>query len=347
MGDGTRAKACLVGEDAAGDALLHTDEQAADGAAREGRRVERTCKDGLDHRRKALNVQNNDAHSQHDVEQCHEGHQPFTDAADALDAAQQHHGDKHRHNDADNEVQSGKRVLTDHIELRQGRVDGGDDGVDLGRVAGAKNRQHAEQRVEHGQELPVLAQTVFDVVHRAADPLAGGAALPKMYSERDLRKFGAHTQQRGAPHPEHCARPADGDSARNARNVARAHRACQRRADGLERRHRTIRGILFAEHTPDGGFDRIREFADLQKARPHTEQQPHADDAHHRRDAPHKVVDRLIDGCYCFKNHKIPYLLPFDFAAKNKRPAIPAFLPVLQAFCPFMTSMTYITAIVV
>ena len=66
------------------------DEQAADGAAREGRRVERTCKDGLDHRREALNVQNNDAHSQHDVEQCHEGHQPFTDAADALDAAQQH-----------------------------------------------------------------------------------------------------------------------------------------------------------------------------------------------------------------------------------------------------------------
>ena len=165
------------------------------------------------------------------------------------------------------------------------------------------------------------AQTVFDVVHRAADPLAGGAALPKMYSERDLRKFGAHTQQRRAPHPEHCARPADGDSARNARNVARAHRACQRRADGLERRHRTVRGILFAEHTPDG--------------------------AHHRRDAPHKVVDRLIDGCNYFKNHKIPYLLPFDFAAKNKRPAIPAFLPVLQAFCPFMTSMTYITAIVV
>ena len=347
MGDGTSAKAGLVGEDAAGDALLHTDEQAADGAAREGRRVERTCKDGLDHRREALNVQNNDAHSQHDVEQCHEGHQPFTDAADALDAAQQHHGDEHRHNDADNEVQGGKRVLTDHIELRQGRVDGGDDGVDLGRVAGAKNRQHAEQRVEHGQELPVLAQTVFDVVHRAADPLAGGAALPKMYGERDLRKFGAHTQQRRAPHPEHCARPADGDSARNARNVARAHRACQRRADGLERRHCTVRGILFAEHTPDGSFDRIREFADLQKARPHTEQQPHADDAHHRRDAPHKVVDRLIDGCNCFKNHKTPYLLPFDFAAKNKRPAIPAFLPVLQAFCPFMTSMTYITAIVV
>ena len=148
-----------------------------------------------------------------------------------------------------------------------------------------------------------------------------------MYGERDLRKFGAHTQQRGAPHPEHCARPADGDSARNARNVARAHRACQRCADGLERRHRTVRGILFAEHTPDGGFDRIREFADLQKARPHTEQQPHADDAHHRRYAPHKVVDRLIDACNCFKNHKIPYLLPFDFAAKKQKacnPGLPA-----------------------
>lgn len=30
---------------------------------------------------------------------------------------------------------------------QQGRVDGCDDGVDLGGVAGAENRQHAEQRV--------------------------------------------------------------------------------------------------------------------------------------------------------------------------------------------------------
>ncbi len=52
-------------------------------------------------------------------------------------------------------------------------------------------------------EMPGTASACpdrFDVVHRAADPLAGGAALSKMYSERDLRKFGAHTQQRRAPH---------------------------------------------------------------------------------------------------------------------------------------------------
>ena len=295
MGDGTRAKAGLVGEDAAGDALLHTDEQAADGAAREGRRVERTCKDGLDHRREALNVQNNDAHSQHDVEQCHEGHQPFTDAADALDAAQQHHGDEHRHNDADNEVQSGKRVLTDHIELRQRRVDGCYNGVDLRGVAGSKDSQNTKQRVKHRQKLPVLTQTVFNVVHRAADPFPGRVFLPKVHRQRDLCKFGTHTQQRRTPHPEHSSRTADGNGARYARNVTGAHRARQRRAYRLKRRHRAIRGILFAEHPPDGRFDDIRKFADLQKACPHAEKQPYADDAHHGGDAPHKIIDSLID----------------------------------------------------
>ena len=116
-----------------------------------------------------------------------------------------------------------------------------------------------------------------------------------MHRQRDLCKFGTHTQQRRTPHPEHSPRTADGNGARYARNVAGAHRARQRCAYRLKRRHRAIRGILFAEHPPDGRFNGVRKFADLQKACPHAEKQPYADDAHHGGDAPHKIIDSLID----------------------------------------------------
>ena len=95
VSDGTGAEAGFVGEDAAGDALLHADEQAADGAAGEGSGVEGTGHDGLQHIGQAGQVEPYYAHSQHDVEQRHEGHQLFAHAADALDAAQQHHGHQH------------------------------------------------------------------------------------------------------------------------------------------------------------------------------------------------------------------------------------------------------------
>ena len=155
------------------------------------------------------------------------------------------------------------------------------------------------------------AQAVFDIVHRAADPLPGGAALPVVDCQRDLGKFSTHAQDRRTPHPEHRARAANGDSARNTRNVAGTHRARQRRAHRLKRRHRTVGGIFFSEHTPDCRFDGIWKLSYLQKVRAHAEHKPHADDAHHSRYAPHKVVDRRIDSRNRFKNHCIPLLLIF------------------------------------
>ena len=190
----------------------------------------------------------------------------------------------------------GRKLFTDGVVRQHGGINGRDDGVDLSGVAGAKDRQHAKQGVQHRQELPALPQAVFNIVHGAAHQLPVFVPLPEMDGQRHLRKLGAHAQQRRAPHPEHGTRPADGDGTRHARDVAGAHRRRQCGADGLERGHGAVRGILFAEHPANGGADGVGEFADLQKAGPHTEQQTHADDAHHGRDPPDKAVDRLIDG---------------------------------------------------
>ena len=88
--------------------------------------------DGLQHIGQAGQVEPYYAHSQHDVEQRHEGHQLFAHAADALDAAQQHHGHHHGHHHAHDEVDRGQDAVQAAAIGQQGRVDGCDDGVDLG-----------------------------------------------------------------------------------------------------------------------------------------------------------------------------------------------------------------------
>ena len=296
MGDRAGAKTGLVGKDAAGNALLHTDEQTADGAAGKGSGVERTRHDGFQHIGQAGEVEHHHAHRQHNVEQRHKGHQLLAYAANALDAAQQHQRHQHRHKDAHDEIEGGQKAAAHQPVFQQSGIHRCHDGIYLRCVAGTEHGQHAEQRVQHGQKLPAVAKAVFNIVHRAAHPLAGIAALPEMHGQRHLGKLGAHAQQRRAPHPEHGTRAADGDSARHTGNVAGAHRARQRGAHRLKRGHGTVRSIPLAEHPSHGGADGVGEFADLQKARADTEQQPHANDAHHGGDAPDKAVHRLIDG---------------------------------------------------
>ena len=196
MGNRTRAQTRLVGEDAARNALLHTHEQAADDAARERRRVERALEDGLKHARQPFKIQQHHADAQHDVEQRHERHQLFAHAADAFDAAEQHHGHQHRAENADDEVERRHESVADEVKLHKRRVNRRRDGVDLRRVACAEDGQRAEQCVEDGEPLPALAQPVLDVVHRPADPLAGGAAFAVVDGEGDFGVFRAHAQQR-------------------------------------------------------------------------------------------------------------------------------------------------------
>ena len=149
-----------------------------------------------------------------------------------------------------------------------------------------------------------------------------------MHSQRHFGELGTHAQQSRAPHPEHRTRPADGDRARHAGDVAGADGSGQRRTHRLERSHRAVGGVLFAEDAANGRFDGIGEFPELQKACPRTEQQAHADDADHRRDAPDKAVDRLIDGCDGFEHT----FTPFFFTLTQRK--LFYFLCFFAAFLP-------------
>ena len=65
-----------------------------------------------------------------------------------------------------------------------------------------------KQGIEHCQELPFLSQSVFDVVHRATDPIPLIISLPEVHRQSYLGELRAHSKQCRAPHPKHGSRTA-------------------------------------------------------------------------------------------------------------------------------------------
>ena len=85
-----------------------------------------------------------------------------------------------------------------------------------------------------------------------------------MHGQRHFGELGTHAQQSRAPHPEHRARPADGDRARHTGDVAGA--------DGTASAvHTAWNGVIapseasFAEDAANGRFDGIGNFRSCKK----------------------------------------------------------------------------------
>ena len=138
------------------------------------------------------------------------------------------------------------------------------------------------------------------------DPEFGGVYW-ELDCQGNFRKFGTHSKYCRNPHPENSTRTTNCDRTGNSGNISRSYRCRKRRTHCLERSHRAVGGILFAEDAANDRFDGIGEFPELQKACPHTEQQPHADDAHHGGNAPDKVVDCLVDSRDRLQHMLYPY----------------------------------------
>ena len=219
------------------------------------------------------------------------------------------------------------------MEIGDRRIHGSNDGVHLGGIAGAEDRQDTQHRINGGKEMPLFPQAVFDVIHRTANPVPFRVSFPEMDRQGHLSKLGAHSQQRAAPHPEHRTGAADGNGTRHTRDVAGAHGAGQRGAHRLKGGHGAIGSVFFAEHSSNGDLDGVGKFADLQKARANAQEQAYADDAHHGGHAPDELVDRLIDGRDRF-NHIFPHpLLNCAFPAEmpeNKHLILPQFLRTVK-----------------
>ena len=290
MGNGAGAETGFVGEDTPGHALFQTDEQGAYQPAGNSPGAECALKNHAQHMGNVLNVQENHTHREHNVEQRHKGHQLFRYLPNPFDAAQQHHGYQQGNDDANHQLHHGYLVGINQIEAGQRCVDGGNDGVDLGGVAGAEDRQHAKQGIERSQPFPFGAEAVFNVVHGAADVFALGVFLPEVNGEHYLGEFGTHSQKRGTPHPEHRARAANGNGTGYTGDVAGAHctgQCCTHRLEGTDG---AILGCFLLKNTAKSVVHGSSEFPHLNGAGADGEPKTCTDDANHGGQTPNKII---------------------------------------------------------
>ena len=300
MGNGAGTKACLVGENTPGNALLHADKEAANDTAGNSSGVKCTLEDGCKDSGNLIHLQRNQAHTQHNVQQRHHRHQLLGDPADTLDTADEDQRHDDTDEDADDQIAARSAVRRQQTVVDQRRIDGSGDGIDLGGIAGTEDGTNAEESIHVCQPHPLFTQTVLDVIHGAAHPVALGIALPVVDCQGHFRELGAHAQQSGNPHPEHGTRAADGNGARHAGDVAGTDSGRQSGTDRLERCQGTVSSFLLLEHTAHGILQSVAKFTDLQETGTHCQIQANTDDTGHCRNAPDKAVQGIVDICNNF-----------------------------------------------
>ena len=318
MGNGAGTEACLIGENAAGDTLLHTDKEAAHHTAGDGSRPEGALENGHKHSRNPVDPQDDQADAQKDVQQGHDGHQSLRNLANALDTANedQRHDDADEH--ADDQVTACGAVHAQQAVVDQGGIDGSGDGIDLGGIAGAEDRADTEEGIQICQPHPLAAQTVLDVVHGAAHIVALLVPFPEIHRQGNFGELGAHAQQGGDPHPEHSTGAADGNGTCHAGNVAGANGCGQSGTHRLERSQGTAGGSGFVKNTANGTLHGIAKLPQLQEAAADTQVQTHADDAGHGGNTPDKAIQKVIDLCDDFDHNSFPLLFFFCEISKNR-----------------------------
>ena len=172
----------------------------------------------------------------------------------------------------------------------------------LHRIADTEGSQAAKHTKDDAQPLPVLAKTILDIVHGAADPVAVGVLLTELDAQQHLGVLGGHAQQGGNPQPEDGARAAQGDGGSDAGDVAGAHGGGQGGGQGLEGRNLALLGLVLVKHFADGVLHGVAKLPELEALEAHSEDDARAHEQHQCGDTPYDAVQPTVTGRNCAHN---------------------------------------------
>ena len=221
-GAGGGADACLIGEQAALDALHQSGTHKA---AEDGLEVKGVAEDAGKHGGNEGDVGEDHKEGDSQVQHAHHRHQHGGDVgnllAAAADANQEHHGQHNAHDPG------GEGGIIEAVSLEGvGNIEGGHQ----------VKAHHVGEYHHHGEEnaQPALLESLLDVVGGAAVAAAVLGTLLINLSQSTFHKGGGAAQQGGDPHPEHRAGAAQADGGGDAGDVAGTHAGGGGDHQGLE-----------------------------------------------------------------------------------------------------------------
>ena len=144
--------------------------------------------------------------------------------------------------------------------------------------------------------MPVLSQTIGNIVHGSAVVTTVLVFLTEFYSQSNLGILSAHAEECGNPHPEHSAGTAGKNCAGDAGNITGTNRAGQSRGNRLKGgKVVTVIFIGFLEQTAHGVFQNVAESAYLHEIGSDRNVDAGADQQRQHNRTPDKAVDRAVD----------------------------------------------------
>ena len=306
-----RAKARFVGECAALEAPCDGLRDAvAQNAAARCRQCKRALEDGCKCGRDRREVCAHHDQRAYDVHDRHNGDDLLCDSRHTLQTAQNDQsGQKHQRN------------ACDHVRDVERRAHIACNGVDLAHVANTERCQHAEageQHRQHPAQRPaalLCAQTVGQIVHSTAGPLALFVLAAVENAQNILGVVGHHAEDRHDPHPEDGTRAAADDRRGNAHDVARTNGGRKRRTKALELADGHILFVrmgcyLFVgKDGSNGVFHPVANVPELKSACPHRHDQTGAEQQRQTDRPPDHSIDRAVDACDGIQHPDFPLLL--------------------------------------
>ena len=270
MCDRTCTKSCLIREDSSGNTFLHTHKERSHGSSCHRCRRKRSFENGSKYSRNVLEIQNNNSKCKNYIDQCHKRNKLLCDLTDSLNSAKKDQTDQNCKHNSDNQIQCSNGIFSYDSIVKKCRIDCCCDCINLCCISCSKYCQNSKCSEQISQPVPMLFQTIFDIIHRSTDTISFHIRLMEMNCKSNFWKLCTHSKKCWDPHPEHCARSSDCDSTGNPGDISGSDRRRQRGTNCLERSQCTVRCISFAEHPSDRHFHRIRKFSDLKEVGPDT-----------------------------------------------------------------------------
>ena len=176
--------------------------------------------------------------------------------------------------------------------------------VDLPHRADAERSKDRKAGEQNGKDLadPLTAffraETVAQIVHRAARPLVLFVPTSVIDTEHVFGEVRHHSEKRRYPHPKDRTCAARADRRRDARDVTGADRCGKRRAERLEGRDRAqilrVTDDVALEERADGVLPPVPDMADLKDLCDDGEQDACADEQNQADLAPNETVYGVV-----------------------------------------------------
>ena len=195
MRDRTCTKSCLIREDSSGNTFLHTHKERSHGSS--GHRCRRKCsfKNGSKYARNVLEIQNNNAKCQNHINCCHKWNKLFGNLTNSLNSSKKDHADQDSKYNSDNQIQCSNGIFSYDSIIKKCRIDCCCDCIHLCCISCSKYCQNSECSEQISQPVPMLFQTIFDIIHRSTDTISFHIRLMEMNCKSNFGKLCTHSKK--------------------------------------------------------------------------------------------------------------------------------------------------------